>query len=218
MAVASSSSLPLAHAGGRVWTCYFSPTTKDLFGVSMVNSTDGWIVGDDGTILHWDGVRWTAFPSPTTEDLRGIYMFNSTYGWAVGLNGVTIRWNGTAWENVNSGTTQNLLAIAATAPLIPSYYAVGALGMLWWNETSEAWEPQTLPTSGPFRAITMYYNIFWIPFPGRFEIIMDGWCVGSSGKMLHWDGDWTRVIGPTTAELNAVSRVSSNDVWVAGSS
>jgi photosystem II stability/assembly factor-like uncharacterized protein len=220
MAVALSSSLPLAHSGGRAWISSFSPTTKNLFDVFMVNATDGWIVGDDGTILHWDGVSWTAFPSPTTEDLRGIYMDSSTNGWAVGLNGVTIHWNGTAWESVNSGTTENLLDVGATY-LTASYYAVGHHAtMLWWNETSEAWEPQTVPTTNGLRAITMFDFLIWVPYPppGHMEIIRDGWCVGDSGTILHWDGTWTSVSSPTIAQLNKVSRLSNNDAWAVGSS
>jgi photosystem II stability/assembly factor-like uncharacterized protein len=213
-------SLPITHASGRFWVSSFSPTTENLFDVFMVNATDGWIVGDSGTILHWNGTEWSQVSqTATTANLRGIYMYNSSEGWAVGLSGTTIHWNGTEWESVTSGTSANLLGIGATTYLGPNYYVVGAEGtLLWWNKTAGEWQPQSVPTSAGLRDIDMYYFMILVPFPTpHFDIIKNGWAVGDSGTILHWDGSWNDVTSPTTAQLSEVCRISSDDAWAAGS-
>jgi photosystem II stability/assembly factor-like uncharacterized protein len=45
---------PVANAKNAAgeWT---SPTTSNLNSVYMLNATEGWAVGDRGTIIHWDG-------------------------------------------------------------------------------------------------------------------------------------------------------------------
>ena len=60
-----------------------SPVTTTLNSVSMISSTDGWAVGDDGVILHWDGSTWTQQSSPTIAELNELLMLSSTDGWIV---------------------------------------------------------------------------------------------------------------------------------------
>jgi len=59
--------------------------------IDMVNSTDGWAVGSDGIIIHWDGTSWSNVASPTGAWLSCVEMVSSTDGWIVGADGV-YRW------------------------------------------------------------------------------------------------------------------------------
>jgi hypothetical protein len=46
----------------------------------------------------------------------------------------------------------------------------------------------------------------------------DGWAVGRSGTILHWNGStWSQVQSPTTWDLHTVSMVSSTLGWIGGS-
>ena len=63
----------------------------------MVNATDGWAVGSDGKIIHWNGTMWNFATSQTTAHLLSVCMVNATDGWAVGYYGEIVRWNGTDW-------------------------------------------------------------------------------------------------------------------------
>jgi len=65
--------------------------TKHLFSLDMVNSSDGWAVGSDGCIIHWDGVSWSNVTSPTGAWLHCVNMVSSTDGWIVGADGI-YRW------------------------------------------------------------------------------------------------------------------------------
>jgi hypothetical protein len=69
----------------------------------MINSNDGWIVGANGTILHWDGFAWSIVTSPTTCALHSVFMITSNDGWAVGED--IIHWNGSEWSLVTDPLT-----------------------------------------------------------------------------------------------------------------
>jgi hypothetical protein len=49
--------VPIVNAEGAMlnWT---SPTTAGLGSVYMVNASDGWAVGESGTIIRWTGTEW----------------------------------------------------------------------------------------------------------------------------------------------------------------
>ena len=45
----------------------------------------------------------------------------------------------------------------------------------------------------------------------------DGWAVGNSGTIVHYDGSrWSIVESPTEADLHSVYLVSPNDGWIVG--
>ena len=49
--------------------------------------------------------------------------------------------------------------------------------------------------------------------------VTDGWAVGDSGAMLHWDGtSWQNVPSPAPYSLFSVAMVSETDGWSVGSS
>ncbi len=54
---------------------------------------DGWIVGRQGTMLHYDGSGWRRLNSPLRDDLLAIDMISSLEGWVVaaGTNGSGMR-------------------------------------------------------------------------------------------------------------------------------
>ncbi len=85
-----------------------SPTTKHLFSMDMITSTDGWAVGSDGCIIHWDGTSWNNVTSPTGAWLSCINMVSSTDGWIVGADGI-YRWQ----KETNNFPTTFLIIITA---------------------------------------------------------------------------------------------------------
>ena len=105
----------------------------------MINATDGWAVGIDGTIIHWNGTVWMTVTSPTTNYLESVFMTSATDGWAVGGSGTIIHWNGAEWTNVTSPTTSWLLSISMASP--DDGWAVGYDGaIIRWN--GKGWVPE----------------------------------------------------------------------------
>ena len=94
------------------------------------------IVGDQGTILHWDGLTLAREESGTTVNLRGISVFDPTLARAVGEGGtVLVRQDG-LWLPEADGLTTATLNATWT---IPAYaIAVGEQGVILVN-TGGAW-------------------------------------------------------------------------------
>lgn len=76
----------------------------------MVGGSDGWAVGDAGTILRYQGVngQWITYPSPTTSQLNSVFLLDSSYGWAVGAGGTILHFDGSIWLNVAGPVSTNL--------------------------------------------------------------------------------------------------------------
>jgi len=111
-------------AKGDVSLSWTSPTTSNLYSVFMVNASDGWAVGSDGTIIRWNGTNWSTWASPTTRRLLSVFMVDTSDGWAVGYEGTIIRWIGTEWTPEFSGATFILPLTSLT--LIAVIFARGA--------------------------------------------------------------------------------------------
>jgi photosystem II stability/assembly factor-like uncharacterized protein len=68
----------------------------------MDSATDGWAVGDAGTILHYTGGQWMPVSSPTGEDLYNVTMESATESWAVGDYGTIVHYANGVWISVYS--------------------------------------------------------------------------------------------------------------------
>jgi hypothetical protein len=62
----------------------YVPTERYLSGVSGSGRSDVWVVGDVGTILHWDGTAWTQVPGPNNGStfLYDVAALSATDAWA----------------------------------------------------------------------------------------------------------------------------------------
>ena len=91
---------------------YLTSQFLDAFALSV---TDVWVVGDYGTITHWDGSSWQDVSSPTSDTLNAVSMHSSTNGWAVGSNGTIIRYKVPLLSiNYNTGAPGSYFTITGT--------------------------------------------------------------------------------------------------------
>lgn len=191
----------LYHWNGSVWSEVVSPTRAPLYAIAMRAANDGWVVGQQGHIIHWDGRTWSAYadlaPYPmivadkqggipaTDQPLRGVAAVSATDAWAVGEGGAIIHWNGQTW----TATTMLPLTPTPTVTLTPT----------------STLTPTVTPTSIPSRA---RLNSIAMLSPA------EGWAVGDGGAILHWNGDtWSYVASPVNANLTAVAAVSAGNTW-----
>ena len=63
--VSLSFTLLIGTVQASSWTKESTPNDVLLTALDMVNSSDGWAVGSDGVIIHWDGNVWSNAESPT---------------------------------------------------------------------------------------------------------------------------------------------------------
>lgn len=101
----------------------------------MTGSADGWAVGEDGIVIHWDGSNWSNVTSPTTDTLTSAFMVSSSDGWAVSVFGTIIHWDGTVWSNVTSPTRRDLNSVFMVGS--NDGWAIGEVGtIIRWTGTA----------------------------------------------------------------------------------
>jgi hypothetical protein len=113
----------------------------------MRNSTEGWIVGDGGTLLHFTGGLWVDETDPglTPADLTAVSVAPNGEAIAVGSDGVILAYDGANWGldpgNNLPGTT-DLAAIKAFSRA--KYWGAGEQGTVV-RKLGGSWVPATDP-------------------------------------------------------------------------
>jgi photosystem II stability/assembly factor-like uncharacterized protein len=96
-----------AGMGQDYWLTQPSPTTKDLQKVFFLDSLNGWIVGNEGTILHTTtgGTTWTAQDAIIRSDIVDIFMLDKWRGWALSHEFASAFYGTILLETTDGGTT-----------------------------------------------------------------------------------------------------------------
>jgi len=107
----------VSHFDGTAWQTIENTPGKSLNAIDMVSDTEGWAVGDVGTILHYVNGSWILEPSPVTSDLWDIDMVSATEGWAISIQddndqSAILYYDGNSWQVAGSITGSNLYAIS----------------------------------------------------------------------------------------------------------
>jgi hypothetical protein len=109
-----------AAAGGRAWAVGASGKPRgwilqtrgdgwgpadgggryELTSVALATASDGWAVGYNGEMLHFDGATWQEGTRVTTEDLGGVALAAPGEGWAVGANHTIMHLHDGQWTPV----------------------------------------------------------------------------------------------------------------------
>lgn len=79
------------------------PTSQSLRGIWGNSYDNVYVVGDSGTILHFDGTEWTNTGAPTSDDLLAIWGADSNYIVATGRDGAVHVYNGSRWQLQTNG-------------------------------------------------------------------------------------------------------------------
>jgi photosystem II stability/assembly factor-like uncharacterized protein len=185
------------------WRSVTSPTTEVLSCIAMVSPSEGWALGEHGTILHYTAGQWRAVSSPNKAYLQGIAMVSPSEGWAVGFNGTILHYSGGQWQAVSSPTSQNLLGIAMVSA--SEGWAVGFNGTILYYSGGK-WQVASSPTSQ-------------ILYSTAMVSASEGWIVGFGGTMLHHSGggpEWPAASGPVSQSLYYIAMVSASEGWATG--
>jgi photosystem II stability/assembly factor-like uncharacterized protein len=194
-------------------------TTDNLNGIALVSTSEGWAVGNSGTIQHFDGSSWSLIASGTTSDLLGVSFGpptgpNSNAGFAVGGSGgtaVALYWGGVGWSQIANGLSapgaQKLSSVFEITST--DAWAVDSASGAFWHWSGSAglgggWNNVGSASAG--------LNSVFMTSP------TDGWAVGTGGIIYRYSGgSWT--LYTTVAQtLNSVFMVDQNDGWAVGAS
>ena len=89
------------------------PQGNPLHDVFYMNDTNGWAVGDLGSILYTRDQRttWLKQKSNTDNILYAVYFHLPDDGWAVGQAGTILHWDGETWASQDSEFTGHLFDV-----------------------------------------------------------------------------------------------------------
>lgn len=181
-------------------------------------SSNGWIVGNDGVILHTTdkGETWEQQDSGTANTLYSVYFVDENEGWVVGDAGIVLHTadSGSSWETQNSGISEQLRGLFFSNS--SEGWAVGKAGVIIsTRDGGTQWNPQDSRTNQDLEAID-----FAPPPPG--EVVVDhGWIVGLNATIRRTtDGTtWTQQDAPrgiTSEPLYGIFFSTESKGWAAG--
>ena len=196
-----------------------------LTSVAMSSATDGWAVGEYGTILRYTGGAWRPFPAPTHADLYGVASLSASEAWAVGLDiaaghGILLHFADGRWEQVRGLSVPALRSVTLVSPV--EGWAVGDGGTIL-HLMGGQWHALPPITHYPLHAVAVGAS-------------GDGWAVGygmhntsdgavDTGAILRYHaGQWSNTdhsADPTTSpyaglRLYSVAVASNGEAWVVG--
>lgn len=162
----------LESFNGQTWILQPSPTSKNLYDISIAVSFDLNIpiiiekrtaVGDSGTILRsQNGGAWTIQTSPTQNTLYGVSLIDSLTGIAVGASGTILQTTngGTNWTIQTSPTSNHLYGVSFPDP--KRAVAVGASGtILITRDSGGTWTSLTSGVTNHLKGVSFKLTIPW---------------------------------------------------------
>lgn len=197
----------ILHYNGLEWEQVQSGlTTHNLNDVWMLNSTDGWIVGDQ-TVLRYNGSAWSTVTGPGLGyDWQGIWAYPNPYSvWICGSGGRTARWIGSSFSAVPTPYTGTVYGIWFNGSPNPntSGWCTDSQGRIMhyeginWSQVSQ-------------HVATKLYSV-------TFSSSLHGWVVGEAGAILGFNGvGWNYWGQPTLNSLLGVSMVSDTKGYAVG--
>jgi photosystem II stability/assembly factor-like uncharacterized protein len=215
------------------WEQQVSPTNQNLNSVVFVDTSNGWAVGDSGTIIHTidGGSNWTLQTSGTVIPLRSVKFPDVNHGWAVGgryswegnLEGCVLHTTdgGEVWTTQVSDTGLCLSGVdfadVNNGWAVGTQYADTVRGfVLHTTDGGVTWTPQDSIARRPLYSVD-------------FVDTNNGWVVGGDAVITPDGGYEYRLIlhttdgGGTWARMDrdamplvCVTFVDTNHGWAAG--
>jgi hypothetical protein len=200
------------HWDGTSWSrLQIQPdfTGFDGEGLWVSGTNDVWVCArgntgnnsNTGIVIHYNGRTWSTGEYPTPY--RPQAMWGTDAGvWVAGGTGISSgiidHFDGTSWTNtqVSAPAFTSLWGTSSTA-----LWAVG-LGLFQTTDGTN-WSSVSLSPGNSLQAVWM-------------GSASEGWTVGASGAMRHFDGgSWTPQTSLATG-LSGVWGAATDDVWLAG--
>jgi hypothetical protein len=154
----------LIHSGGTSFVCPGDPMTCnadiDPLGITTplnavwgTSSSDFWVAGDGGVLLHYAGGVYTNHSAPTSLDLVAVHGTSNSDVWVGGKSGFFGRLHGTTWFAYSGFGPEAVTALWSPRPTWA--YVSFNLGELIAVDTDNGFNTVGLPlTHGGITAIS----------------------------------------------------------------
>lgn len=189
------------------------PAAGQLHGAYLRAVRDGWLVGIDGAVLHYDGTTLVRHPVPSTLFLNGVHAVSENDVWVVGARGTILHFDGSSWQAYGRAAEPGagvLNAISGTGP--KDLWAVGSVNTVL-HYTGQAWLPVATgqPATAEYRAVYA---------ASASEVWVAGYNTATGlPVVLRWNGtSFGSESVPVAAVLNAVAGAGPGSVYMVGNS
>ncbi|HUS16534.1 MAG TPA: YCF48-related protein [Chloroflexia bacterium] len=121
------------------------PTRYPLNRVTMVSTTEGWAVGEHGTILHTTdgGFNWATQSVPGTEPVYAVAFADALHGIAASNNTILYTANGGATWSAGTGVVGSIYQVAM-ADATHGFAADSAGGFLRSSNGGQTWQSMAM--------------------------------------------------------------------------
>lgn len=118
----------LIEGDGENWRIIQTNVRTALRDFYFISPDEGWIVGYNGTILHYKNGKVSQEISESIENIWSVHMLSESAGYAVGENGTLLKYNGEFWDKIDLKTDVDLHDMEMINENLA--YAVGARGSI----------------------------------------------------------------------------------------
>ncbi|WP_428660551.1 WD40/YVTN/BNR-like repeat-containing protein [Runella sp.] len=136
--------LQLSLNEGATWEMSEDNVEARLSAFQFLNADNGWAVGQNATILHWDGEKWSEVLIFSSANLLSVFLQDDKNGWAAGSGGTILHWDGTSWNAENSPTTETLVNIKS---LSTGALQITTLNGTTFERVNAQWHTQNAPVA-----------------------------------------------------------------------
>lgn len=177
--------LPQGHLLSGIW----GNTPENLF-----------VVGDQGTLLHYDGAAWQTMASHTTTQLTTVWGSTTGQVFVTSQAGQLLRYTGSIWELAYQAPTA-LTALWGSSD--NDIFVAGIDGAIFHYQDQQWTEV--------FRVPTALFTHIW--GSAANDVFVAGW----QGAIFHYNGQqWTPMVTGTSTWLKGIWGSSATDVFAVG--
>ena len=196
------------------WVNQVSNTTKALREVRFINSTEGWAVGDAGTLLKTtnSGSTWIAPPFVSSAILIGCFFINSSIGFVGGDDG--------AYKTTDGGGTWSY--ITGSSLITKIHFVNSSLGFAVGGSTAQQYGGIYKTTDGGSTWTPTINNTTWHRMYGiQFVNATTGFAFDENGLLLKTTdvgANWNPVSYGTAMTITAMRFRDANIGFLSGHS
>ncbi|MBN2099088.1 MAG: hypothetical protein JW753_05765 [Dehalococcoidia bacterium] len=193
------------------------PSDETLQGIWGSADNDIYIVGNTGTVLHYNLSTWETQDSETSRNLRGVWGSDNTHIWAVGASSAIQKYTGTwADQSRSDGRSETLNGVWGSSAT--DVWIVGDRFRTWDGQYRHTilhtTDGGTNWTNDGY-SITSAQDLNGIWGSDSSHV----YAVGTSGRIMRYNGSaWGTMSSGTTRELYGVWGTAWNNVYAVGAS
>ncbi len=201
-----------------------SSESANLYDVDFISQDNGWAVGADGLIIHWNGNNWEVSKpgagsgGPYFYDLYSVAFSEANNGWAAGgikseggCQFLIYHWDGSTWAEISLPEAWKLLGCVHDMAVLSStdVWITGTNNNLQGTEKGVIihWDG----SNWTMISVLSSYNIYSLSALSSDNI----WAITADGIILNWDGvKWNEKTQLDSA--NIIYARTSDDVFAVG--